>query len=186
MTNFDGVDLFVALTELLKEYEMMQWLGSNVRVWPEKSPPEGTPTLATSIVSKEVDSSVQEVKVSTVLEDLFAVHIKPRPAASVPQTYTLTQQIRDVISWITRQGEVSFPNVLVFIQCDLLACNNIDLASDFLRFQPNTAWSTYVKGRLYVARSEFDVAAIYFQKAAYLLCEFVTNVLFLQIADLFS
>jgi nuclear pore complex protein Nup160 len=177
VTNFDGVDLFVTLTELLKEYEMMHWLGSNVRVWPEKSLPENAVTLSTPVASKEADSSIQELKVSTVLEDLFAVHIKPRPAVGTPQTYILTQQIRDVISWITRQGEVSFPNVLVFIQCDLLACGNIDLASDFLRFQPNTAWSTYVKGRLYVAKSEFDIAAIYFQKAAYLLCESFKDVM---------
>ncbi|PGH14177.1 hypothetical protein AJ80_06046 [Polytolypa hystricis UAMH7299] len=159
--KFDGVELFVTLVDLLKEYEMMSWLGSNVRHWPEKS-------LPSSMVNHS-NSDVQEGPISTILEDLFAVHIKPRPTINIPQSFALTQQITDVISWITRQGEVSFPNVLVFIQCDLLACGNIDLASDFLRFQPNTAWSTYVKGRLYVARSEFDTAAVYFQKAAYIL-----------------
>ncbi|EQL29021.1 hypothetical protein BDFG_08284 [Blastomyces dermatitidis ATCC 26199] len=166
---FDGVDLFVTLIELLKEYEMMIWLGSNVRPWPG-NPPHGRESSSLSpALSKEVGTGNQELRLSTILEDLFACHIKPRPTFAVPQTFTLTQQIRDVVSWITRQGEVPFPNVLVFIQCDLLASGNIDLASDFLRFQPNTAWSTYVKGRLYVAKSEFDAAAIYFQKAAYIL-----------------
>lgn len=169
--DFDGADLYTTLIDLLKEYEMMHWLGSKVREWPEKSlPGELTNTSLSGLSTKDSDTQVH--KVSTILEDLFAVHIRPHPADGIPQSYRLTQQIRDVLSWITRQGEVTFPNVLVYIQCDLLACNNVDLASDFLRFQPNTAWSTYVKGRLCVARSEFDVAAIYFQKAAYLLCKF--------------
>ncbi|OJD18842.1 hypothetical protein AJ78_01175 [Emergomyces pasteurianus Ep9510] len=168
---FDGVDLFATLIELLKEYEMMQWLGSNVRPWPG-NPSHGSASNAMSpTVSKETRTDKQEGRLSTILEDLFACHIKPRPTFAVPQTFTITQQLRDVVSWITRQGEVSFPNVLVFIQCDLLASDNIDLASDFLRFQPNTAWSTYVKGRLCVAKSEFDAAAIYFQKAAYILSQ---------------
>ncbi|KLJ12638.1 hypothetical protein EMPG_12343 [Blastomyces silverae] len=143
---FDGVDLFVTLIELLKEYEMMIWLGSNVRPWPG-NPPHGRESGALSpALSKETGAGKQELRLSTILEDLFACHIKPRPTFAVPQTFTLTQQIRDVVSWITRQGEVSFPNVLVFIQCDLLASGNIDLASDFLRFQPNTAWSTFYDG----------------------------------------
>ncbi|KAK2799281.1 hypothetical protein FQN51_006958 [Onygenales sp. PD_10] len=166
--QFDGVDLFATLVDLLKEYEMMIWLGSNVRAWPGDSH-HGAVTNPSSPVKGSGTADRQEQRLSTILEDLFAIHIKPRPTFGVPQTFTLTQQIRDVMSWITRQGEVTFPNILVFIQCDLLASGNIDLASDFLRFQPNTAWSTYVKGRLYVARSEFDTAAIYFQKAAYIL-----------------
>lgn len=177
-SDFDGADLFTTLIDLLKEYEMMHWLGSKVRPWPEKSLPGDLPNTSLSGISTK-DSDAQVHRVSTILEDLFAVHIRPHPADGIPQSYRLTQQIRDVLSWITRQGEVTFPNVLVYIQCDLLACNNIDLASEFLRFQPNTAWSTYVKGRLSVAKSEFDIAAIYFQKAAYLLCKFYSVVLLL-------
>ncbi|KAK2761563.1 hypothetical protein FQN54_001391 [Arachnomyces sp. PD_36] len=166
--SFDSADLFTTLVDLLKEYEMMHWLGSKVRPWPEKSLPGDHTSMSVSGISME-DSDAPHHRVSTILEDLFAVHIRPHPADGIPQSYRLTQQIRDVLSWITRQGEVSFPNVLVYIQCDLLACNNIELASDFLRFQPSTAWSTYVKGRLSLAKSELDTAAIYFQKAAYLL-----------------
>lgn len=158
--SFDGVSIFTTLTELLNEYEMMNWLGSNMV--------GDTPVSDTS---KDSRSTLETGRASTVLEELFAVHIKPRPAVGISQMHTLTQQIRDTVSWITRQGEVSFPNVLVFVQCHLLARGNLGLASDFLRFQPNTAWSTYVKGRLYLLKSEFDEATIYFQKAAYLLCK---------------
>jgi nuclear pore complex protein Nup160 len=56
---------------------------------------------------------------------------------------------------------------LVYIQCNLILHKNVDLATDFLRYQPKTAWATYVKGRLHIARSEYDRAAMYFRKAAY-------------------
>ncbi|GBF59493.1 nucleoporin [Trichophyton mentagrophytes] len=161
-TQFDGPMIFSTLIDLLKEYELMIWLATNVRPRQKKNRPDST---SVRFASKGCEFN----HCTTVLEDLFAIHIKPQPAACVPQMYAMTQQIQDVISWVTRQGEVSLSNILVFIQCDLLASDNIELASDFLRFQPSTAWATYVKGRLYLARSNFDTAAIYFQKAAYLL-----------------
>jgi nuclear pore complex protein Nup160 len=170
-STFDAVDLFSTLIETIREYEMLYWLSSTARASPNREPHDAGDSPVSKFKTQHLKTKGTGV-VSTILEDLFAVHIKPRPAVGVPQSYTLTQGIRDVLSWVTRQGEVAFPNVLVFIQCDLIANGNIDLASDFLRFQPSTAWATYAKGRLYVAKSEFDTAALYFQKAAHLLCEF--------------
>ncbi|KKA16873.1 hypothetical protein T310_9487 [Rasamsonia emersonii CBS 393.64] len=166
-STFDAVDLFSTLIEVIKEYKMLYWLSSTTRVSPNRAQNDAGDSSVSTFSLKPQTKGTGVV--STILEDLFAVHIKPRPAVGVPQSYTLTQGIRDVLSWVTRQGEVAFPNVLVFIQCDLIANGNIDLACDFLRFQPNTAWATYAKGRLYVAKSEFDTAALYFQKAAHLL-----------------
>lgn len=170
-STFNAVDLFATLVDMLREYEMMSWLSSTVRKCPEKLRDDNTENPVSAFSLKARDSKSKDQRITTILEDLFAVHIKPRPAVGVPRTYTLMQGIRDVLSWVTRQGEVAYSNVLVFIQCDLIANGNIDLASDFLRFQPNTAWATYAKGRLCVAKSEFDTAAIYFQKAAHILCE---------------
>jgi nuclear pore complex protein Nup160 len=166
-SSFDAVELFTTLLDLIKEYEMLYWLGSTTRISPHRGHHEPT------------DSNDTKTRgpghVSTILEDLFAIHIKPRPTVGVPQSYTLTLGIRDVLSWVTRQGEVAFPNVLVFIQCDLIANGNIELASEFLRFQPSTAWATYAKGRLFVARTEYETAALYFQKAAHSLCKHPLN-----------
>lgn len=171
-SSFDTADLFATLTSLLKEYEMMSWLSSNVRMrhdGPSSSHDNGVPPFS----FKEPERKEKGGRMATILEDLFATDIKPRQTVGLPQTYTLMLGIRDVLSWVTRQGEVAYPNALVYIQCDLIAKDNIDLAWDFLRFQPSTSWATYVKGRLYVAMSEFDTAAIYFRKAAYLLCMFI-------------
>ncbi|KAL2858412.1 nucleoporin Nup120/160-domain-containing protein [Aspergillus pseudodeflectus] len=166
-STFDAVELYVELVTLLREYEMMHWLSSNTRKSTERSSTDDSSVSSFSLVDSH--SSGKGGRNATILEDLFAADIKPRQTVNLPQSYTLTLGIRDVLSWVTRPGEVAYPNALVYIQCDLIAKGNIDLAWDFLRFQASTSWSTYVKGRLYVAMSELDTAALYFRKAAYLL-----------------
>ena len=170
-SNFEAADLFSTLIDWLRDYEMMYWLSSHVRQCPDhhKAPSADTSTSIFSLKDNKYNAKNQ--RSVTILEDLFVADIKPRQAIGLPQSYTLTLGIRDVLAWVTRQGEVTYPNAVAHIQCDLIAKNNIDLAWDFLRFQASTSWATYVKGRLYVAMSEFDTAAIYFRKAAYLLCK---------------
>lgn len=170
-STFDAVELFVEIVTLLREYKMMSWLSSNTRNASVRSEMATEDSSVPSFSLTTPPPNVKDRRVVTVLEDLFATDIKPRQAIGVPQSYTLTLGIRDVLSWVTRPGEVAYPNALVYIQCDLIAKGNIDLAWDFLRFQVSTSWSTYVKGRLYVAMSELDTAALYFRKAAYLLCK---------------
>lgn len=171
-STFDAAELFSTLVSLLKEYEMMFWLSSNVRQCPDRTF-SGPDSSMMSLYGRESGADDQSLRIATILEDLFATDIKPRQSVGLPQTYTMMLGIRDVLSWVTRQGEVAYPNALVYIQCDLIAKDNVDLAWDFLRFQPSTSWATYVKGRLYIAMSEFDTAAIYFRKAAYLLCKLI-------------
>lgn len=172
-SNFDGAGLFSALIDILREYEMMYWLSSNVRKRSDQ-PADTRADTSTPIFSlKDFKSKTKNQRTVTILEDLFVTDIKPRQAIGLPQSYALTLGIRDVLAWVTRPGEVTYANALAYIQCDLIAKNNIDLAWDFLRFQASTSWATYVKGRLHVAMSEFDTAAIYFRKSAYLLCKFL-------------
>lgn len=166
--SFDAQLLFSILIDELKQCDMMLWLASNMR------DPPGSPA---DIAGKESISDLSSNKAfpageaSTVLENLFAKDIRPQPTVEWPESYLLTQGIRDVISWMNGADEVPTENSLVYIQCNLLANGNVDLASAFARFQPATAWSTYVKGRLCLATSKYDCAAIYFQKAAYKLCK---------------
>ncbi|PLB39967.1 nucleoporin Nup120/160 [Aspergillus candidus] len=168
-STFDAAELFASLVSLLREYEMMHWLCSNSRLSHDNSTGLAEENSTPNLSLKDSSSKPRHTRMVTIFEDLFAVDIKPRQNIGLPQSYTLTLGIRDVLSWVTRQGEVAYPNALAYIQCDLIAKNNIDLAWDFLRFQASTSWATYVKGRLYVAMSEFDTAALYFRKAAYLL-----------------
>jgi nuclear pore complex protein Nup160 len=169
-SDFNAADLFSTMIDLLREYEMMAWLSSNVRKCPDSVPKVRNDLSTPSRSLKDRNTTNKNQRTATILEDLFVTDIKPQQAIDSPQSYTLTLGIRDVVAWITREGEVNYQNAVAHIQCDLIAKNNIDLAWDFSRFQASTSWSTYVKGRLHVAMSEFDSAAIYFRKAAYLLC----------------
>ncbi|PWY81947.1 hypothetical protein BO70DRAFT_337104 [Aspergillus heteromorphus CBS 117.55] len=168
-STFDAADLFVTIVTLLREYEMMSWLSSNSRKCSDRPTQTTEDPTATPFSLKESSENKKQDRMTTILEDLFASDIKPRQSIGLPQSYTISLGIRDILSWVTRQGEVAYPNALVYIQCDLIAKKNIDLAWDFLRFQASTSWATYVKGRLYVAMAEYDTAALYFRKAAYLL-----------------
>ncbi|OKL60069.1 hypothetical protein UA08_04475 [Talaromyces atroroseus] len=159
-SSFDAVELFPLLIAFIKECEMLYWLSSNTRVSTNRAHND---TADAQLQSKGLGG------VKSILEDFFVTDVKPRPHINISQSFTLTKGILDVLSWVVHPGNVEFANGLVHIQCNLIANGNIDLASSFLRFQPSSAWSNYVKGRLFVARTEFDTAAIYFQKAAYLL-----------------
>ena len=169
LENFDAARIYGELLELLKQYQMMQWLAKTTRV--EKSGPSIILTPSSS--SKPDSSNDSKPRTLTVLESLFALDLRAQSLEMQPQTEALTQSIQDLLTWATggHDPTVTFDDVPVYVQCNLLANNNLDLASDFLRFQPSTAWATYVKGRLSLLKGEFTEAAIYFKKAAFKLCK---------------
>ena len=169
MENFDAPRIYVEILELLKRYQIMQWLAKNTRV--EKSDPSVKSAPANTL---QIDSSSDsKPRISTVLESLFALDLPAQSLEMQSQSEALTQSIQDLLTWATggHDPTVTFDDVPVYVQCNLLANNNLDLASDFLRFQPSTAWATYIKGRLSLLKGEFTEAAIYFQKAAFKLCK---------------
>ncbi len=174
LDSFNAAEIYVELLEQLKRYQMMQWLAKNIRVEPNKTMETSN---STSLAVRGVPASSDGALVSTVLENLFAVDLKPRPYAMQSSGAALTHTIQDLLQWVNGGNDpsITLDSVLVHVQCDLLANRNIDLASDFFRYQPSTAWSTYVKGRLYLVRGEFTVAATYFKKAAYKLCMPLTS-----------
>jgi nuclear pore complex protein Nup160 len=167
MDYFDASELFTDLIGQLKQYEMLKWLAENSR--------ESTYALTTSKNSVRTQAPSVDVeaptikKMSSILEDMWAKDVKPPPPSRDPQSYVSMQTANELVYVTLGAGEARYDDAVVFIQCEMIRNGDIDLASDFLRFQPNNAWATYIKGRLYIARNEFSVAAIHFQKAAYLL-----------------
>lgn len=169
LEGFDGARLYTALLDQLRKYQMMQWLAKNIRRTTKAlSEDVGMSDLG----SREVPSSPSQA-VSTILEDLFVIDVKPQEYSEQSQSQALTQSIQDILQWVTGGNDftITLDIVLVHVQCNLLANDNMDLALDFLRYQPSTAWATYIKGRLYLARLELATANIYFKKAAFQLCK---------------
>ena len=163
MPEFDAPELFSRLLDALKEYEKNLWLISHVRFAPlEFLGHDAASDTARLGLSMAPDSSA----VVTILYDTLGKDIRPQPAMEKPESFLLTETLEELVSHLGGSADISPVDGLVYIQCNLIVHNNIDLATDFLRFQPKTAWATYVKGRLHIARSEHDQAAICFRKAA--------------------
>ena len=173
MENFDAPRIYTELIELLKQYQIMQWLAKNTRA--DTSDPSAKPVPANG--SKIEPSKDRKFVTVTLLESLFALDLPAQSLELQSQSEALTQSTQDLLTWATggHDPTVTFDDVPVYVQCNLLANNNLDLASDFLRFQPSTAWATYVKGRLSLLKGDFTEAAIYFKKAAFKLCEFLPH-----------
>lgn len=175
MENLDASKVYVVLLDLLKQYQMMQWLVNNVRAYTEEPEPQVPGTTNAIGLQKSIKKNLSET--STVFENLFAMDPKPQAYSQQSQSTALTRSIQDVLKWVIGGNEptITLDSVLVYVQCNLLVKKNIELASDFLRYQPSNAWATYIKGRLYLMQDEFTEAAIYFKKAAFKLCKLFIN-----------
>ena len=168
MENFDAPRVYVEILELLKQYQIMQWLAKNTRVDTSSTLANPAPAKAAKLDS----SNDRKARTLTLLESLFALDLPAQSLGMQSQSEALTQSIQDLLTWATggHDPTVTFDDVPVYVQCNLLANRDLDLASDFLRFQPSTAWATYIKGRLSLLKGEFTEASIYFKKAAFKLC----------------
>lgn len=167
MEGFDASRIYMELIELLKQYEMMQWLVKNTRRDPSDQNKNG--------VTADVESGLMPAsRVSTILENLFAVDTDPQSYDSQPQSASITHGIHDLLKWVTGGNDsiVAIDQVLVHIQCNLLKNKNLDLASSFEQFLPSTAWATYIRGRLCLSQNKYSNAVVYFEKAAYKLCTY--------------
>ncbi len=172
MPELDAPELFSQLLSLLKEYEKNLWLISHMRQAPLELLGSDN---ASNAARRSADMSAENSTLVTILYDTLGKDIRPQPATDRPQSFCLTEIIEDVEAHLSGADDMRTEDGPVYIQCNLIAQQNIELATDFLRFQPKTAWSTYIKGRLSIARSDFDQAGFYFRKAAYSLGELCQN-----------
>ena len=172
MDDFDGPLIYMEVLDLLRQYQVMQWLVSNTRQDPRDGEENSKP-FSNTLPPNTSPITVYK-RVTTILENLFAVDTRPQSYSNSSQAYTITGNIEDLLKWVTGGNNSSIitpDRALVNIQCDFLKNNNIDLATSFLQFQPSTAWATYIRGRLCLTCSELTQAAILFKKAAYNLCK---------------
>ena len=163
----DAAGLFSMMLDILKEYEKKIWLLSHVRDCPVEPSEHSRDSPTENKLKPSAQSTQSSIRRVNLLRDTKGKDIKPQPAVRSPQSYLLTEMLDDVEAWVGGASEISSDDGCVWIQCDMLAHGNIDLATEFARFQPKTPWSTYVKGRLCLARDEHEQAALYFRKAAY-------------------
>ncbi|KAL8872200.1 MAG: hypothetical protein Q9174_002132 [Haloplaca sp. 1 TL-2023] len=161
MLQLDTSVAFMAVTEQLKRYELMQWLASKVSGQYQSS--------STKAGSEAARGLVKQAGGPTILGLLFAADISLQAVEGRSQRAALTDTMQDLLIWTIGGNDktIPFDRVLVFIQCSLLKDGQTTLASDFLFMQPCTPWAVYIKGRLCLSCGDATEAALCFQKAAY-------------------
>ncbi|KAK6369541.1 hypothetical protein LTS17_009447 [Exophiala oligosperma] len=164
MTSFDASELYHHLAPLLRLCDRNLWLASRFRYVPlEVLGTDGLPNSA-----RQPSTSPQENQRSvSIFEDTLGKAVRPQPAVDKPQVFLVTDQLIEIDDWASGKDTIENDDGVVYLLCDLLKQGEIDIATDFMRFQPSTPWSTYVKGRLALARGEHPMAAICFKKASY-------------------
>ena len=158
LKDFDASHIFAELIEPLRQAELAKWLASNTQVVVGLSKPDASDSKT---LSPETPTPQP-----TIIEALFAKDIRPHSRDSQSESAAFTQTVRDVLTWMAGAGEITLNNVLVNIQCGFIRNGSVDLASSFARFQPLTAWATYIRGRLCLLQHDLTEAAICFNKAA--------------------
>lgn len=146
--QFNTADNFEATIEMLKTIERDLWLAIHYRV-------AGSGASGSTSTSPQV----------TVLQSLFGSAVPPQSTDHHPMPYLLTQHIRATFANVSGVCEAS-PDDAVYLQCNLLRHGDFRLATEFLKFQPLTPWSAYVKGRLSLALTHNQEASSYFKEAA--------------------
>lgn len=145
--KFDTARFFDALVQRLRTQERNLWLATHYR--------------STTPASDEDTVSV------SILEDLYASAVLPQSTEHHPLPYLLTLHVKDNLHFISGESYLAPEEAAVYLQCNLLKHGDLHLASDFLKFQPSTPWSTYVKGRLNLALGNTQEASLYFREASH-------------------
>ena len=163
-TVFDASELYDQISPLLRLCDRNLWLASHSRQVPlEILGVEGHPNAARQLSQTPAGNK----RMITIFEDTLTKAVRPQPAVEKPLMYLITEQLLEIDDWASGKDTLDPEEGAVYLQCDLLRYGELDHATDFLRFQPSTSWSSYVKGRLALAKGEFDVATYYFKKASY-------------------
>ncbi|KAH0544074.1 hypothetical protein FGG08_001692 [Glutinoglossum americanum] len=165
MEWFDAGSLYFKIIGMLRDHDVLKWLARSSRL--QVPTPTGE-DLETSLKHLEVSKLRQDGRRATVLQDLF-VDYMDLPVARTDQTqpYLLTASLRNTFYRVFEpEGQKSYSSVTLIL-CNLLKTQNTGLASEFVRYLPNTPWATYLRGRVHLCKREYSMAAACFKKSAY-------------------
>lgn len=167
--DFRPSELYEQLITKLKEHNVLLWLASNVREEPTKKAKD----TVDSPVSKS--SKSQSHPTLTVLESVF---IGDWQSLRFPVSETLPSLITYWCRAWTYGANISnaYNGVVTHVLGNLLKHQDYDLATDFLKFVPEGAWASYLRGRLNLAVGEYALAAESFKQAAEPLSERSINI----------
>jgi nuclear pore complex protein Nup160 len=166
ISTFDASELFTLLSKAMKTLDRNIWLATHTRSVPVEF--DSSSAQKDQTVADKTDSS--PLRTVSILENTLSRAIRPRPAGTdrdVPNTYLLTETLHEIQDWVAGEHVLGFDNGSIYLLCDLLVHQELTLAAEFLKFLPSTPWGTYVRGRVFLAKRQFDFAAQLFREASY-------------------
>lgn len=149
--GFNAAELFAIILPILKTVQRNIWLAQHSRQ---------------ASVAAPASKTSSERHFTSLLEDRFLKAVKPRSDGSKPRSYLLTALLHEADEFMSRD-DPGYDNGSVMLLCDMLQRGELRLATEFSRFIPSTPWAIYIKGRLMLARRQYDEAEQYFRQAAY-------------------
>ncbi|KAI9761401.1 MAG: 60S ribosomal protein L35 [Chaenotheca gracillima] len=165
LTGLDGSLVYVELLHLLKEYSVLQWLGKTACSEPQDGQTEDLGKAKSADIFR---SNAPVTRSSSLLQYPWVRNWNPQwvqPRRSMAML--LTQSIKHVLADIGLSQSDNYNQQVMWLQRTLLRRGQLELAASFLRYQPNTAWSAYFKGRFYLATRDFVSAGFHFKKASF-------------------
>ncbi|GME52897.1 hypothetical protein GTA08_BOTSDO05323 [Neofusicoccum parvum] len=157
----DTTDIYPDIIERLKGITISRWLVATVRADPKprsRRTSVGEPNQGDNPATKST-------AVVTLFESLFIGDWADMKTPSAPASELITYWCR---SW---SFGLPLPENWEFVGAgvlsNLLKYGNLDLATDFLPFVPNSIWGTYLKGRYYLATGDFKLASAYLNKVSF-------------------
>lgn len=161
--EFDTHLVFEALMQKAKEYELLEYLSSTLRQESSEAPqPHHNPLDSTN--GNGAENGASATTSITLLEALF---IGDWASMMFPQGAEVDLLTYSCRAWtfgarLYEQYDVIASHVFG----NLLKSGDRELAFEFLRFLPDTAWSQYLRARMHLTRNEFVEAFVYFERAA--------------------
>jgi hypothetical protein len=160
-TEFDASRIFVELIVEFKDCLVQNWLATTV--WSHQSSTgESSEVLLKSL--GETLSTKRFPMTQTVLEGIRGVDAHEIELPSGLKSGLLTHWSG---AWLASLFPEDYDLTVENILGILLFQEEYALAMDFSKFSPESAWSTYLKGRIHIALGENERASICFKKAAH-------------------
>ncbi|KAF1984672.1 hypothetical protein K402DRAFT_395364 [Aulographum hederae CBS 113979] len=140
--EFDAPTIFMELLMRLRDYQALSWLCSNIR-----QDPKG--------------------RVMTLMESIFIGDFKNILFPRGPLSDNLTHWIR--VWTLGNQIASQYDITTSYLFSNLLQHGDIDLAEDFLPHLNPDPWVHYLRGRFYLLRGDFPMAAAELKSGSYML-----------------
>ncbi|SMY20704.1 unnamed protein product [Zymoseptoria tritici ST99CH_1A5] len=148
--EFSSTRVYELIMLKLRETELRLWLVSHLRQEPMKSGAKEADMITMTIYESIFigDWKVCQGSADSDLAELLT-------SSSLNWTFGLP---------LTAQ----WTNITTFVMANLLKHKEADLAAEFIQFMPekDSAWSTYLKGRMYLTTGDYALASIHFEEAA--------------------